>query len=61
MSLDEVRSNEATSAARVDFKLEVVVIPVSDAGRDARRSPHRRAGRRWSGSSLKELPRVTAF
>jgi catechol 2,3-dioxygenase-like lactoylglutathione lyase family enzyme len=33
MSNDEVRSNEATSTARVDFKLEVVVIPVSDAGR----------------------------
>jgi len=36
MSTNEIRSSDATSnpsAARVDFKLEVVVIPVSDAGR----------------------------
>ena len=36
MSTNEARSNDATSAptgARVDFKLEVVVIPVSDADR----------------------------
>ena len=36
MSTNEVRSNEATSdasVARVDLKLEVVVIPVSDANR----------------------------
>ena len=36
MSTSEVRSSDATSnasAARVDLKLEVVVIPVSDAGR----------------------------
>src|ERR1700749_2021745 len=32
MSSDEVRSNEATSA-RVDTKLEIVVIPVSDVDR----------------------------
>ena len=33
MSTDEVRSNDATSAARVDTKLEIVVIPVSDVDR----------------------------
>src|ERR1700720_1571551 len=33
MSTDEVRSNDATSAARVDTKLESVVIPVSDVDR----------------------------
>jgi catechol 2,3-dioxygenase-like lactoylglutathione lyase family enzyme len=33
MSTDEVRSNEATSVARVDTKLEIVVIPVSDVDR----------------------------
>jgi len=36
MTTNEVRSNDATSKAsvsRVDLKLEVVVIPVSDAGR----------------------------
>jgi catechol 2,3-dioxygenase-like lactoylglutathione lyase family enzyme len=32
MTTNEIRSNDAT-AARVDLKLEVVVIPVSDAGR----------------------------
>jgi catechol 2,3-dioxygenase-like lactoylglutathione lyase family enzyme len=30
---DEVRSNDATSVARVDTKFEIVVIPVSDVGR----------------------------
>ena len=30
---DEVRSNGATSRPGVDMKLEIVVIPVSDAGR----------------------------
>jgi len=30
---DEVRSNDATSAASVDLKLEIVVIPVSDVDR----------------------------
>jgi catechol 2,3-dioxygenase-like lactoylglutathione lyase family enzyme len=33
MSTNEVRSNDATSVARVDTKLEVVVIPVSDVDR----------------------------
>jgi catechol 2,3-dioxygenase-like lactoylglutathione lyase family enzyme len=33
MSTDEVRSNDATSAAGVDTKLEIVVIPVSDVDR----------------------------
>jgi len=33
MSTDEIRSNDATSVARVDTKLEVVVIPVSDVDR----------------------------
>jgi catechol 2,3-dioxygenase-like lactoylglutathione lyase family enzyme len=36
MSTNEIRSSDATSnpsAARVDFKLEVIVIPVSDADR----------------------------
>ncbi len=33
MSTNEVRSNDATSVARVDLKLEVVVIPVSDVDR----------------------------
>jgi catechol 2,3-dioxygenase-like lactoylglutathione lyase family enzyme len=33
MSTDEVRSNDATSLAIVDTKIEVVVIPVSDAAR----------------------------
>src|SRR5713101_5973949 len=33
MSTDEVRSNDATSVARVDTKLEIVVIPVSDVDR----------------------------
>src|SRR5450432_503798 len=33
MSTGEVRSNDATSVARVDTKLEVVVIPVSDVDR----------------------------
>jgi catechol 2,3-dioxygenase-like lactoylglutathione lyase family enzyme len=33
MSTDEVRSNDATNAARVDTKLEIVVIPVSDVDR----------------------------
>src|ERR1700727_491149 len=33
MSTDEVRSNDATSAARVDTKLEIVVIPISDVDR----------------------------
>ena len=33
MSTDEVRSNDATSLARAGTKLEVVVIPVSDAAR----------------------------
>ncbi len=33
MSTNELRSKDATSAARVDMKLEVVVIPVSDVGR----------------------------
>src|SRR5580765_1485409 len=32
MSTNEVRSNDAT-AARVDMKFEIVVIPVSDVGR----------------------------
>lgn len=30
---DEVRSNDATSVAKVDMKFEIVVIPVSDADR----------------------------
>ncbi len=30
---DEVVNNEATSVARVDTKLEIVVIPVSDVDR----------------------------
>ena len=33
MSTNEVRSNDATSVARVDTKLEMVVIPVSDVDR----------------------------
>jgi catechol 2,3-dioxygenase-like lactoylglutathione lyase family enzyme len=33
MSADEARSNDATSVARVDTKLEIVVIPVSDVDR----------------------------
>ena len=33
MGTNEVRSNDATSVARVDTKLEIVVIPVSDASR----------------------------
>jgi catechol 2,3-dioxygenase-like lactoylglutathione lyase family enzyme len=33
MSTDEVRSNDAASVARVDTKLEIVVIPVSDVDR----------------------------
>jgi catechol 2,3-dioxygenase-like lactoylglutathione lyase family enzyme len=33
MSTDEVRRNDAASAARVDTKLEIVVIPVSDVER----------------------------
>jgi len=33
MSADEVRSNDATSAAKIDTKLEIVVIPVSDVDR----------------------------
>jgi catechol 2,3-dioxygenase-like lactoylglutathione lyase family enzyme len=33
MSTGEVRSNDATSVARVDTKLEIVVIPVSDVNR----------------------------
>jgi catechol 2,3-dioxygenase-like lactoylglutathione lyase family enzyme len=33
MSTDEVRSNDATSVARVDTKFEIVVIPVSDVDR----------------------------
>jgi catechol 2,3-dioxygenase-like lactoylglutathione lyase family enzyme len=33
MSTDEVRSNDATSVASVDTKLEIVVIPVSDVDR----------------------------
>jgi catechol 2,3-dioxygenase-like lactoylglutathione lyase family enzyme len=33
MSTDEVRSNDAASIARVDTKLEIVVIPVSDVDR----------------------------
>src|ERR1700686_633391 len=33
MSADEVRSNDATSVPRVDTKLEIVVIPVSDVDR----------------------------
>jgi catechol 2,3-dioxygenase-like lactoylglutathione lyase family enzyme len=33
MSTEEVRSNAAVSVARVDTKLEIVVIPVSDASR----------------------------
>jgi catechol 2,3-dioxygenase-like lactoylglutathione lyase family enzyme len=33
MSTDEARSNVATSTARVDTKLEIVVIPVSDVDR----------------------------
>src|SRR5258708_35149311 len=33
MSADKVRSNDATSVARVDTKLEIVVIPVSDVDR----------------------------
>jgi catechol 2,3-dioxygenase-like lactoylglutathione lyase family enzyme len=33
MSTKEVRSNDATSVARVDMKLEVVIIPVSDVDR----------------------------
>jgi catechol 2,3-dioxygenase-like lactoylglutathione lyase family enzyme len=33
MSTDEVRSNDATSAAQVNTKLEIVVIPVSDVDR----------------------------
>jgi catechol 2,3-dioxygenase-like lactoylglutathione lyase family enzyme len=33
MSTDEVRSNDAASVARVDTKLEIVVIPVSDIDR----------------------------
>jgi catechol 2,3-dioxygenase-like lactoylglutathione lyase family enzyme len=33
MSTNEVRDNDAASVARVDTKLEVVVIPVSDADR----------------------------
>src|SRR5260370_17109597 len=33
MSTDDVLSNDATSVARVDTKLEIVVIPVSDVDR----------------------------
>jgi len=33
MSSNEVRTNDATGTASVDMKLEVVVIPVSDADR----------------------------
>ena len=33
MSTNEVRSNDAASVARVDMKLEIVVIPVSDVDR----------------------------
>jgi catechol 2,3-dioxygenase-like lactoylglutathione lyase family enzyme len=33
MSADAARSNDATSVARVDTKLEIVVIPVSDVNR----------------------------
>jgi catechol 2,3-dioxygenase-like lactoylglutathione lyase family enzyme len=33
MSTSEVRSNDATSAAKVDMKFEIVVIPVSDIDR----------------------------
>src|SRR6266436_4045544 len=33
MSTDDVPSNDATSVARVDTKLEIVVIPVSDVDR----------------------------
>jgi len=33
MSTDEVRSNDAASIAKVDAKLEIVVIPVSDVDR----------------------------
>ena len=33
ISTDEVRSNDAASVARVETKLEVVVIPVSDVER----------------------------
>ena len=33
ISTDEVRSNDAASVARVETKLEVVVIPVSDVDR----------------------------
>src|SRR5882757_6566136 len=33
MSANEVRSNDATSVARVDMKFEIVVIPVSDVDR----------------------------
>ncbi|MBB5339863.1 VOC family protein [Tunturiibacter gelidoferens] len=33
MSTDEVRSNDAASVARIDTKLEIVVIPVSDVDR----------------------------
>jgi catechol 2,3-dioxygenase-like lactoylglutathione lyase family enzyme len=33
MSADEVRSNDATSVGRIDTKLEIIVIPVSDASR----------------------------
>src|SRR5271156_6252232 len=33
MSTNEVSSNDATSAARIDLKLEAVVIPVSDVDR----------------------------
>ncbi len=33
MSTDEARSSDATSVARVDTKLEIVVIPVSDVDR----------------------------
>jgi catechol 2,3-dioxygenase-like lactoylglutathione lyase family enzyme len=33
MSMDEVRSNDAAKVAKVDTKLEIVVIPVSDVDR----------------------------
>jgi catechol 2,3-dioxygenase-like lactoylglutathione lyase family enzyme len=33
MSTKPVRTNDATSVARVDMKVEVVVIPVSDVDR----------------------------
>ncbi len=67
MSTTDVRSGEATemgSAGVGDIKLEVVVIPASDADR-AKRSTSRRAqkgrrGKRSAGRACRPRPREAA-